>query len=220
MNVLRHLLRPLTWWRKSRGRPGPALQETTDRNAAIGASPENDAQQMREEVAREPSASSCASAECEACACREVNHTADELLRRLSETGRLSPGERQALIDSLIAAVDIADLALGAGDGSVPQESPLRGLLLMRSKLLAALSGLGVSRAGNPGSPVDLASQEVALVTDTEDQDLDGRVASVIRSGYRTSETIIRQALVRVYRSRAGLAKHEGVQHHGESEEA
>jgi hypothetical protein len=134
----------------------------------------------------------------------------DLTIHRLKNEGMMQPGERQTLINSLIATVDIADLALGVGDGSVTQDSPLRGLLLMRSFLLRSLSSLSITRTEPLGQPLDLLHHEIALVTGTGDQELDGLVAGVIRAGYRNTDQIVRQASVRVYRYEAALANKEG----------
>lgn len=141
-----------------------------------------------------------------------VEEIITQTIKELQNAERMMPEERQSVIDTLIAAVDITDLALGVADGSLSQESPLRGLLLARNTLLCCLSSLGIQRVDTSEGYVDLVYQEIALVTDVGDKELDARVAGVIRAGYRTEKGIVRQALVRVYRYNPAMANQEGGQ--------
>lgn len=96
---------------------------------------------------------------------------------------------KQLLIDKLLPILDDLDRAREHGD---LETGPLRGVA---DKLVAALSGEGLTRFGEPGDPFD---PELHEAVQHDGEGVEPVLGAVYRTGYRLGEKVIRHAMVTV----------------------
>ena len=117
-------------------------------------------------------------------------------LRR--EVARDAERARRDLIADLLEVLDNLDRALEATRRGASAEALVQGVELVRRQFLSKLEGLGVRPIeAAEGQPFDPALHEAVTTVPSSDGD-DGRVAGVIRQGYRINDDVLRPASVAV----------------------
>ena len=115
-----------------------------------------------------------------------VNYKKDESARAAHGAETATAG----LVESLLPALDTAELGAQGGSGEV---------LMVQKQLIGSLKKLGVRSYGKVGEPFDPQKHEAIKQIDTEDPEKDHTIESVARSGYSIGEKIIRPAQVTIY---------------------
>ena len=116
-------------------------------------------------------------------------------LKRFEEDRRaaLASGARKAA-EAFIPALDSLERA--EGHGEVPE-----GMQGIVKQLYDAARSLGLERFGTTGEAFDPALHEALGQDEAASKDEDGTVSNVLEAGWRTQESVIRPAKVRVYQS-------------------
>lgn len=118
-------------------------------------------------------------------------------LRR--EVARDAERARRDLIADLLEVLDNLDRALDATRRGASAEALLQGVELVRRQFLSKLEGLGVRPIeAAEGQPFDPALHEAVTTVPGRSEHDDGRVAGVIRQGYRINDDVLRPASVAV----------------------
>lgn len=114
------------------------------------------------------------------------------------EAVRISGKLREALIEDIIPALDSFDMALGSPALKMLDRNWQSGMENVRSQLLLALKKSGVKEYGQVGDAFDPLLHEIVEEIENEES---GKIARVLRKGYRAEERILRPAHVAVGRS-------------------
>lgn len=125
---------------------------------------------------------------------REARRSLDGLLTELDQARRAAEGRIvQPLLYDLVLVVDRVERQAGQGDafaGSVAAE------------LLGVLEKYGMTRIPVTAGPFDPDLQEAVGTITALSPEQNGRVAEVVRHGYRMDERIVRPQQVRVHTER------------------
>lgn len=106
---------------------------------------------------------------------------------------------RRGLLASFLDVVDDLDRALAAARVTTDQrDSLLQGVELVRQNLLSRLKEHGVEPFAATGQPFDPVRHHAVSTVDVSDAAQAGRVAAVVREGYRIGDEVLRPALVAV----------------------
>lgn len=108
---------------------------------------------------------------------------------------------RDALIEDCLPALDSFDMAMSDDSWSTVDPNWRKGMENVRSQLLAALEKHGVRTFGEVGDLFDPLMHEV--VQEIEGAGDAGKIARILRKGYRTNERIVRPAHVAITAARA-----------------
>lgn len=118
-------------------------------------------------------------------------------LRR--EVSRDAERARRDLIADLLEVLDNLDRALDATRRGASADALLQGVELVRRQFLSKLEGLGVRAIdAAAGQPFDPALHEAVTTVPGGSEEDDGRIAGVIRQGYRINDDVLRPASVAV----------------------
>jgi molecular chaperone GrpE len=120
--------------------------------------------------------------------------------QRDAEEGRRAAEDR--LLRDVIDVLDDLDRAIGAAQETGAEEKWLAGVQLVASKLREMLTRYGVTPIEALGRPFDPHEQEALLEVDAPEGRAPGEVASVVRTGYRRGDRVLRPARVAVARAR------------------
>jgi molecular chaperone GrpE len=115
-----------------------------------------------------------------------------EFERRLAE-------RHEAMLREWLDVADSVDRALTSAIGD-PQLGP--GLMALREQIEGVLARQGVTRFGRPGERFDPERHEAVGVRPSDDQP-DGTILDVVRSGYAIGDRVLRPAQVVVARAGA-----------------
>lgn len=131
---------------------------------------------------------------------RQASHEFDDARARLrKEVAKDAERSRREVLISLLEVVDNLDRAIAAAARSAGTPDPLlQGVELVRQQFLAKLDGFGVKPIVSEGQPFDPVLHEAVTAVPASDPESEGRVAGVIRPGYRIGEDVLRPALVAV----------------------
>ncbi|OGG69580.1 nucleotide exchange factor GrpE [Candidatus Kaiserbacteria bacterium RIFCSPHIGHO2_12_FULL_53_13] len=114
----------------------------------------------------------------------------------LSMAERAGNRTRDALIEDIIPALDSFDMATASDTWSKMDPNWRKGMENVRSQLTAALEKHGVRAFGESGDAFDPAAHEA--VQEIEEAGEPGKIARVLRRGYRIDERIVRPAHVAI----------------------
>lgn len=116
--------------------------------------------------------------------------------RMRKEIAKDAERSRREVLVSLLDVVDNLDRAIAAA--SNPADPLLQGVTMVRDQFLAKLEGLGVTRIASDGASFDPRLHEAISSVPAPDSSQDGRIAGVVRQGYRIGDEVLRPALVAV----------------------
>lgn len=119
----------------------------------------------------------------------------------MAEATRARNRSRDALVESIIPALDSFDMAIAGDAWAKMDENWRKGMENVRAQLLAALQNSGIKAYAETGEKFDPSLHEA--VQEIENDSEDHTVASVLRRGYRSEERILRPAQVAIFINRA-----------------
>ena len=124
----------------------------------------------------------------------------DARARMRKELAKDAERSRREVLISLLEVVDNLDRAIEAAQKSgTPANDPLlQGVGMVRQQFLSKLEGFGITRIACEGEMFDPALHEAVSAVPAQDAAHEGRIAGVIRNGYRVGEDVLRPALVAV----------------------
>jgi molecular chaperone GrpE len=128
-------------------------------------------------------------------AAQEFEDSRLRLRREISKD--IERGRREILAD-LLEVVDNLDRALESGRQSTSLDALLQGVEMVRRQFLAKLEALGVTRIETADQPFDPELHEAITTVPAATPDHDGRIAGVVRQGYRIGDEVLRPAAVAV----------------------
>lgn len=105
---------------------------------------------------------------------------------------------RRDVLAEMLDVLDNLDRALDSVRRGASTDALLQGVEMVQRQFLAKLEGLGVKRIDVEGQPFDPALHDAVTTIPTSSPDQDGRVAGVIRHGYRIGDEVLRPASVAV----------------------
>ncbi len=111
---------------------------------------------------------------------------------RASRTAELL---REALVHDIIPALDSFDMATQSDAWATVGDGWRSGMEMVRDQLVDALKRHGIERYGKIGDSVDHALHEVVQEVD-DAPGKSGEIVRILRSGYKTSDRILRPAQV------------------------
>lgn len=127
------------------------------------------------------------------CKADSVNLRRDALI----SAERAGNRSRDALIESIIPALDSFDMAMTSETWKNLDANWRAGMENVRSQLLAALLNQGVQSFGEAGEDFDPARHEA--VQEIAGDGKPGAIAQVIRKGYQLSKRVVRPAQVAIF---------------------
>jgi len=133
----------------------------------------------------------------------------DARARMRKELAKDAERSRREVLISLLEVVDNLDRAIDAAlrlrSGQARDDADadplLQGVELVRDQFLAKLDGFGVKRVASQGAAFDPSLHEAVSTVPAADPSQDGRIAGVVRHGYRIGDEVLRPALVAVAKS-------------------
>jgi molecular chaperone GrpE len=173
------------WW--ARGSDGAsAAEERSDKPtyvAELEAKLAEKDRQLQEAVAKYRQASS------------EFDESRIRLRREIAKD--VERGRREIIAD-LLEVLDNLDRAVEAARQPSSADALLQGVQMVQRQFIAKLEGLGVTRIDVAGSAFDPALHEAITIVPAASAEMDGRIAGVVRHGYRIGEDVLRPAAVAV----------------------
>jgi molecular chaperone GrpE len=120
--------------------------------------------------------------------------------RMRKEVAKDAERSRREILVSLLEVVDNLDRALDAArqSGRAASDPLLQGVDLVRQQFLVKLDGFGIRRIESLGEHFDPSLHEAVSAVPAADPSEDGRVAGVVRAGYKIGDEVLRPALVAV----------------------
>jgi molecular chaperone GrpE len=112
---------------------------------------------------------------------------------------------RRDVLAEMLDVLDNLDRALDSVRRGASTDALLQGVEMVQRQFLAKLEGLGVKRIDVEGQPFDPALHDAVTTIPTSSPDQDGRVAGVIRHGYRIGDEVLRPASVAVAKVESGV---------------
>lgn len=100
------------------------------------------------------------------------------------------------LLRAFLDVLDDLDRAIASAREMDHNPDVLAGVELVRKGFLAKLSGFGVEHLAAQGETFDPNVHEAVSTTAVESSDQDGKVAAVVREGYKVGEDVLRPAMV------------------------
>jgi molecular chaperone GrpE len=127
----------------------------------------------------------------------------DARARMRKELARDAERNRREVLVSLLDVLDNLDRAVeSARQAGTSQDDPLlQGVDLVRRQFLAKLEGFGIRRIDTEGASFDPLLHEAVSAVPVDDENDEGRIVGVVRSGYRIGDEVLRPALVAVAKS-------------------
>ncbi len=125
--------------------------------------------------------------------------------RTLKEKEELRDAAKEALLGTLLPVLDNFDLALQSARTAQDADSVRQGVEMVAQQLMSTLQSEGLERVDLLGQPFDPTLAE-ALTVEERDDVPDGQIIEVLRPAYRYKGRVIRPALVKVAKNRAGKA--------------
>ncbi len=111
------------------------------------------------------------------------------------------------LVEDMLPALDSFDMAMGNKEAWEKVDANWRmGIEYIQQQLLKALSDYGVEKVGKADETFDPNLHEAIENILTDDSSKDHTIASVIQSGYRMGDKVIRPARVHVWTKKIDIA--------------
>jgi molecular chaperone GrpE len=105
---------------------------------------------------------------------------------------------RREVLAEMLEVLDNLDRAVDAAGQAQSVDAVKQGVDLVRRQFLSKLEGLGVTRIEAHGQPFDPQLHEAVTTIPVSSPDQDGRVAGIVRHGYRVGGDVLRPATVAV----------------------
>jgi molecular chaperone GrpE len=124
----------------------------------------------------------------------------DARARMRKELAKDAERSRREVLIGLLEVVDNLDRAIDAAlaAGKNTNDPLLQGVAMVRDQFLAKLEGFGVKRFAADGEAFDPLLHEAVSAVPASDPLHDGRIAGIVRHGYRIGDEVLRPALVAV----------------------
>ncbi|HTM25081.1 MAG TPA: nucleotide exchange factor GrpE [Vicinamibacterales bacterium] len=124
----------------------------------------------------------------------------DARARMRKELAKDAERSRREVLIGLLEVVDNLDRAIDAAvaAGKNMNDPLLQGVAMVRDQFLAKLEGFGVKRIAADDEAFDPLLHEAVSAVPATDPSHDGRIAGIVRHGYRIGDEVLRPALVAV----------------------
>lgn len=132
---------------------------------------------------------------------RRIDEERDAFRERLNrDLERRVDIARADLMRKMLGVADDLDRAIAVARDMQESSSLMDGVILIRDRLMQALTSEGVETFSTVGEPFDPNIAEAMVVEPTEDAGRDNRVLEELQQGYMLNGTLLRPARVRVAR--------------------